>query len=99
MCEIAGVQEQIGAARQRVDAVDRDLQSARDILVDLLAEADVAVADLRERKVISGRLVRLAERPRGEDSAAADRPDHTGANPGHTLEKPAAVDAVAIDLR
>src|SRR5947208_1715187 len=41
----------------------------------------------------------LTQRPRGEDTAAADRPDHAGADPGHTLEKSATVNAVAIDLR
>ena len=98
MRQISGVQEQVGPARERVDSIDRDPQCAGHILVDLLAKADVAVADLRKGEIIGACFIRLTQRPRGENSAAADRPDHAGADPGHTLEKSATVNAVAIDL-
>src|SRR5437762_1484312 len=100
MREIARVQEQIRPRRQGVDFVDRRLERAGDVFIRFFAKADVAVADLREGEIAAGFRVRgrLAERARRKDSAAADRPDHARADPGHAFEKSAAVDAVVILL-
>ena len=48
--QVAGVQQEGRGFRQGVDAVHGDLERAGHVLVRVLGEADVAVADLNERE-------------------------------------------------
>src|SRR6185437_16218546 len=67
-----------------------------DVGVRRLVEADVAIADLHEEQIAApGRP--LAEQRRAWD-AAAERPDHPGARPGHALEEAAAIDVGALGI-
>src|SRR5262249_32955171 len=95
--EVAGVDQEVGSSRQRVDPGHGLLErGGASLLVGVLAEPDMAVADLDEREAAGpGPAGALAERLRREDPAAG-RPDESGAGPGHTLEEPAAVHAVGF---
>src|ERR1043166_4389899 len=87
VCEIARVQEEGGRLRERVDLVNHFLERARDVLVRLLLEADVRVAQLHEGE----RAARAGERvsAAGRQRPAAQSPDDGSAGPRHALEKAA----------
>src|SRR5205814_4582684 len=54
MRQVAGVENEIRRRRQRVDLGHRFLQGAEHILVSLLVETNVAVADLHEGEISAG---------------------------------------------
>ena len=88
-----------GRLGQRVDPGDGLFERGdHALLVGVLAEPDVAVADLGEREPARRPAAGLAERPRRGDPAA-DRPEEPRPRPGHALEEPATVDAVAPSIR
>ena len=93
--DIAGVQHERGALGERVEARDGLAQRAGHVVVRVLVEADVAVADLREQEAARRRVARrrAAEHARHRH-AAIERPEQTRASPRHAAEKAAAVDAV-----
>src|SRR4051812_1120281 len=98
--DVAGVQNERGALRQRVDLRDRLLQGCGDVLVRLLAEADVAVAHLHEEDALALRRreqIQAAERERLW-YAAREPPDRRRARPGHAAKEPAPVDAVVAGV-
>src|SRR5690348_1097245 len=94
--DVAGVQNERGALRQRIDLRDGLLQGGGDVLVRFLAEADVAVAHLDEEDALPlGRRekVQAAERE-GFRDATGQPPDCRRSRPCHTAQKAASVDAV-----
>src|SRR5262249_10229587 len=97
MRQVAGVQHERGRVGQRVDFGHRLAQRRGDVLVRLLAEADMAVADLNKAEIRAGAYAvgigRLAEALRAQN-ASRHRPKHSRAGPGHAFEEPATVDAV-----
>src|SRR4051812_2282975 len=65
------------------------------------AEADVAIADLNERKALGGytdgRAPQSARQGAArQDTASGNRPENAGASPRHTLEEAATVDPVML---
>src|SRR5581483_3857630 len=102
MADVASVEEKIGRFRQRVDLGDSRLQRADNVLVRLLAESDMAVADLDEAEIALCHpghrgVRRLAEAGRGQH-AAAERAEQSCPRPGHTFEKSAPVYAVRVAM-
>ena len=98
--EIAGMQEEFRRFRQGVDARDGFAKRGGDVHVGGFVESDMAVADLHKMQLAGrqcghGAARDLAERTGGKD-AAAQRPEHAGAGPGHAFEKTAAVDTVGV---
>src|SRR5437867_10638362 len=96
--DVAGVQHERRMPRHCVELGDRFLKRRRDVLVRLLIEADVAIADLREEDVLfrgvgSCPPAELAQgiRPR---YATLEQPKRRGTCPGHAPEEPPAVDVV-----
>ena len=67
--DVAGVEQQVVFAGQRVDLVDGQLQCAGDVLICRLVEADVAVADLDEAELRCAFWPRLLSASRGKDLA------------------------------
>ncbi len=98
MGDVAGVQQEVGLAGQRVDLVDGQLEGAGDVLIGGLVEADVAVADLDEAELRCAFRHRLLAARRSEElrggHASGNGPYQAGSGPGHAAEKVATVDAV-----
>src|SRR5690349_328499 len=94
--DVSRVENERGTLRQRVDLGDGLLQGCRDVLVGLLAEADVAVAHLDEEDALplSGREQRESAQSKGLGNAAGQPPNGCRACPRHAPEKAASVDAV-----
>ena len=91
--------QEIGRALQNVDPVDCRLQSAGDVGIRRLIEADMAVADLYEREVLGPRfLLGVCREEAGDRHAARKTPDHSGSGPLHALQKTAAVYAVVFQI-
>src|SRR6476469_9875741 len=88
--EVTCVENKIRLLDGRVDLVDSQLQGAVDVSIRRLVEADVAVADLNERKIGFVLAVRRTEELRAGHSFC-ERPYDSGAGPLHALEKTAAV--------
>src|SRR6266487_6224624 len=85
--------------RHCVDAIQRNFESRSDILVRLLIEADVAVADLQKAKV--GSWQRLAGfrnlcQSFRRKYATADCPKQASTGPCHAMEKAAAINPVVL---
>src|SRR6202011_6274832 len=74
---------------------DRFLQCADDILVRVLVETDVAVADLHETEVLSSFGSNGTEHFGGEHSTA-HRPKHPGPGPSHAFQKAATIDTIVF---
>ena len=95
--EVAGVDQEIGPLRQGVDPGHGLLErGGHGLLVRVLAEPDVAVADLDKREAARPRLSSvLAEGPGRKDPAACC-PQDAGACPRHAFEEPATIHPVAL---
>src|SRR5438445_340730 len=52
LAKIAGVDDQVGGSRKRIDLVDRSLKGSGYVRIRPLVEADVAIADLNEAESI-----------------------------------------------
>src|SRR5262249_51848816 len=81
---------------ERVDLVDGRLEGPGDVLIRFLGEPDVAVADLDEREAPSRRSFGPSTEGAGGEETSAHRPDEPRAGPGHALQEPATIDAVAL---
>src|SRR5713101_3993387 len=100
LTQIAGVNDEIRLVGQRVDFIDRRLQSRSDIRICWLVKADVAVADLDKAEVpaFAGILtVAFGECPRYRD-ATAHGPDKACPRPCHALQEPATINAVVVEV-
>ncbi len=93
MAEVAGMNDEVGRLRKRIDLVDCCLQRADHIGVGWFVETNVAVANLNETESRFG--AGSAEGARTRDPAA-DGPDYTCSGPGHALQEAATVDAVVV---
>src|SRR4029077_14448623 len=93
VADIAGVDEESGLRRHRLDLVDRLGQCGARVGVGRQVKADMAVADLHESKLALWRLGggSIADQAKGARHAAAQGPNDTGARPGHALQQTAAV--------
>src|SRR5207342_1612654 len=83
--DITGVQHKRGALGQRIELVDRLTQRCRDVLVRLLREADVAVADLGEEDALSLGVREEWQTAHREGlwNTARHSPDGCGSRPRH----------------
>src|SRR6266404_4864217 len=100
LTQIAGMNDEIRFVGHRVDFIDRCLQSSGDVRVSRLVETDVTVADLDKAEVPTFAgipAVAFGECPRYRD-ATAHGPDQPGPRPRHTLQEPAAVDAIVVEI-
>src|SRR5262249_27723506 len=90
---------EIGPLWQSVDLVNRDLQRRGDIRVRRLIKTDVAVADLDEAEIAAHRILlrTFGEHARDWDPSAQG-PNQAGSRPRHTLQKPAAVDSIIVEI-
>src|SRR3982751_2382067 len=98
MRQVAGMDQQVRPAGERVDLCDGGWQCPHDVLVRLFREADVAVADLDEGErcvVVRRGCGVVAERARRQHAAVAQAPEYAGTDPGHAPEKSPAIDPVA----
>src|SRR5207247_8371899 len=92
-----GLDQEVGPARQRVDPSHGLLErGGHALLVRVLAEPDVAVADLDEREAARRRRAGTLPERAGREEPAAGSPDEPRAGPGHAFEEPAAVHAVGF---
>ena len=98
--DVAGVQNERGALRQRVHLVHCFLQSGGDILVRFLAEADVTVAHLHEEDALALRIAQERQPAHGKRAwnATSHSPDGGRSRPRHAAEKAAPIDAVLACL-
>jgi hypothetical protein len=94
--QVAGVDQEVRRLRQCVDLSDRLLERGGHVLVRLLGEADVAIADLDKREVARLCPCKGFTERAGREYAAAGRPDEPRAGPGHALEETAPVHAVSV---
>src|SRR6478752_9469355 len=94
--DVAGVEHEGRLLWERVELRYGLLESGGDVLVRLLAEADVTVADLREEDALALRVGHRRQRPDWKrcGDPAFQTPDDSGAGPCHAAEAPATVDAV-----
>src|SRR5262249_974002 len=90
MREIPGVQNKLRLTPHPVDLVNGGLKGPGNIRVGRLVEADMAVADLDESKVLL-LLRRRTQQPRGRH-AAREAPHQARACPLHALKETASVD-------
>src|SRR6266403_4211842 len=100
LTQIAGVNDEIRFVGHRVDLVDCRLQSGSDVRISRLVKADVAVADLDKAEVpaFAGIFaVAFGECPRNRD-ATAHGPDKARARPRHTLQEPATIDTIVVEV-
>src|SRR5262245_26029311 len=94
MREVACMQHERRALRQRIDSVNGLLQRSRYVLVRFLAETNVAVANLYERKTTRRRRSLRFTHHATAENASAHAPQDTCSGPCHTFEKAAPIDAV-----
>ena len=95
MAEVAGVDDEIGRDRKRVDLVDGRLECAVHIGIRRFIEADMAVADLNEGQITFGITHLLAKGARS-GNPAGNAPNHPRTGPGHALQKSATVYSVVV---
>ena len=98
LCDVAGVQHQCRRLGHCIQAVHGELQRGGYILIGGLAEANVAVADLREEDLVLLRLIQRIQRRHGEGfgNASTHDPDDAGAGPSHAFEEAATVYPVVL---
>src|SRR5271157_3203771 len=95
--EVAGMDQEVGSLRQRVDPGHGLLKrDGHALLVRVLAETDVAVADLDEREAARPRPPGALAEDAGREDSAADRPDEACARPRHAFQEPATIHPVAL---
>src|SRR5215469_10493099 len=96
MADVAGVEHECRLLRQAIDLRDGLFERAERVGIGGLVEADMAVADLQERKTAALRGLRLAHNSERVRDAAGNGPEHAGATPGHAFQDLAPVDAVSL---
>jgi hypothetical protein len=95
MTKIPGVNNKIRRTLQSIDLVHGCAESAYNVWIRGLVEADVAVADLNEVEFSLGVCRVLAESLRTQNTPT-DSPEDASAGPSHAFEKSSTVDAIAI---
>src|SRR5207248_3222517 len=83
VAEVAGVNDEVGRLRHRVDAVDGLLEGGGHIRVWRFVEPDVAVADLDKCEILTSGAGRLIAKDFGPENAATHGVDNAGAYPAH----------------
>ena len=96
LSDVAGVQHQRWRLWQSVQFCDGLFERPRDILVRLLVEADVAVADLGEENALALRLAQKGQPVQGEGrgNTGAQSPNRCRARPRHAAQESTPVDPV-----
>src|SRR6185503_13125413 len=95
MRQVASMDQKLRRLRQRIDIVNRHLQSSVHVRVCGLVEANVTIADLHKAEIV--RVSGLTEK-RGLRNATGHRPHHPCARPRHTSQKSTAVDTIGITI-
>src|SRR5579872_1827889 len=93
---VPGVEHEGGSRRKSIHLPDRFQDGRRRVLVRLLREAEVRVADLDEREIRAGAVLHpafLSESPGGKDPSRYG-PQEACARPGGAFEKAPPVDPV-----
>src|SRR3954468_17470745 len=99
MRDVARVDDERRAVRHGADLLDGRLQRCLRRRVRLLAEADVAVADLYEaQRVLRHGCIGGADQVEGLEHAALHHPDNAGAGPGRALQQAAATQLGIIPI-
>ncbi len=96
MRQVARVQQQGGRVPQRINSRDRFAQCAGHILVRSFGKADVAVADLDERKAAGRGGVRVLSEYARDGNAAAQAPQQARADPRHAFEHSPPIDSISL---
>ena len=91
MRDVAGVHDELRLPRQRVDAVDDAFQRSGNVRIGGLMKADVAVADLNEKR-------RVGQTGGANDTSGGQRVRNAGTGPTDVLEKIAALHFVTTTL-
>ncbi len=98
MADVAGVQDEGGRDRQRIDFVYGGLQGADNVRIRRFVEPHVAVADLDEAEValVFMAAERKAAQAVGVEHAAFDYAKGASSRPCHALQETSAIDSVMV---
>jgi hypothetical protein len=100
MADVAGVEQELGPHRGRVDLLNGYPQGGHHVGIGGFVEPHVAVTDLNEAQLArlgssGGQTGRIAEAV-GPQNSAFNNVQSSGSSPGHAFEKSTAVNAIVV---